>query len=132
MTKFVTVDESGLINGMYFDNPGDGIELSDEDWQSVGPGYKYLSGKLVAPEEKTPQEMAEEEDVIKIATNSATKQSLMQDATDKISVLQDAVTLGMATEEENENLIKWKTYRVLLNRVDAQVASQINWPTKPD
>lgn len=132
MTKYVTLDDDGFINGMYLDDPGEGIELSDEDWSSVGPGYKYLKGKLVAPAEKTEQQIKEEEDLNKKAANYSTKSSLMQESTDKISVLQDSVDLDMATDEEKESLVAWKKYRVLLNRVSADTASQIEWPNKPD
>ncbi|EJM0810154.1 tail fiber assembly protein [Escherichia albertii] len=36
--------------------------------------------------------------------------------------LQDAVDLGIVTEEETSLLAVWKKYRVLLNRVDTSVA----------
>ncbi|KKB22881.1 tail fiber assembly protein, partial [Escherichia coli] len=39
-----------------------------------------------------------------------------------IAPLQDAVDLDIATEEEASLLAAWKTYRVLLNRVDTSVA----------
>ncbi|MEH3974847.1 tail fiber assembly protein, partial [Escherichia fergusonii] len=45
---------------------------------------------------------------------------------------QDAVDLGMATEEETAALTEWKKYRVLLNRVDTSVALDIEWPMTPE
>lgn len=50
----------------------------------------------------------------------------------KIAPLQDAVDLGMATEEEKESLLEWKKYRVLLNRVDVSKAPEIDWPEPPE
>jgi hypothetical protein len=40
----------------------------------------------------------------------------------RIQTLSDAVDLDMATEEETALLTGWKTYRVLLNRVDISTA----------
>lgn len=56
------------------------------------------------------------------------KAKLLNEATQQIGVLQDAVDLGMATDEEVLNLKSWKQYRVLLNRVDVNSASDIEWP----
>lgn len=52
----------------------------------------------------------------------------MQLANDNITPLQDAVDLDMATDEEKENLLAWKKYRVLIMRVDT---SSPEWPTPP-
>ncbi|MEY0289881.1 tail fiber assembly protein, partial [Providencia rettgeri] len=38
---------------------------------------------------------------------------------------------SMATDEEKAQLIAWKKYRVLLNRVDTSLALDIDWPEKP-
>ncbi|NHN52693.1 tail fiber assembly protein [Providencia rettgeri] len=59
------------------------------------------------------------------------KQSLLAEANNAIAPLQDAVDLGMATDEEKAKLTAWKTYRVLLNRVDTSLAPNIDWPVKP-
>ncbi|EEQ4681892.1 tail fiber assembly protein [Escherichia coli] len=45
--------------------------------------------------------------------------------------LQDVVALEIATEENKALLVAWKTYRVLLNRVDTSTAPDIEWPTSP-
>ncbi|MBZ3682991.1 tail fiber assembly protein, partial [Providencia rettgeri] len=57
--------------------------------------------------------------------------TLLVDAANAIAPLQDAVDLGMATDEEKAKLTAWKTYRVLLNRVDTSLAPDIDWPQKP-
>lgn len=60
------------------------------------------------------------------------KQYLLNEATVAIGPLQDAVDLGIATDEEREQLREWKEYRVLLNRVDTSIAPNINWPENPE
>ncbi|EUD10919.1 MULTISPECIES: tail fiber assembly protein [Providencia] len=60
------------------------------------------------------------------------KQSLLAEANSAIAPLQDAVDLEMATDEEKTQLTAWKTYRVLLNRVDTSLAPDIDWPEKPE
>ncbi|RXN69530.1 tail fiber assembly protein [Providencia rettgeri] len=64
-----------------------------------------------------------------IAEAEYQKQALLNEATAVIAPLQDAVDLGIATDEERAQLIKWKEYRVLLNRIDVSTASDIDWPT---
>lgn len=60
------------------------------------------------------------------------KSNKLNDATIKISTLQDALDLGIATEDELAQLKEWKTYRVLLSRIDTSKASDVEWPKKPD
>ncbi|ENN8376335.1 tail fiber assembly protein [Providencia rettgeri] len=59
------------------------------------------------------------------------KQAFIVEANAVIALLQDAVELRMATDEEVTQLNAWKQYRVLLNRVDASTAPNIDWPQKP-
>ncbi|WP_336297869.1 tail fiber assembly protein [Providencia sp. PROV239] len=66
-----------------------------------------------------------------IAEAEMQKQSLLAEANNAIAPLQDAVDLGIATDEEKAKLTAWKTYRVLLNRVDTSTAPDIDWPQKP-
>ncbi|WP_421416493.1 tail fiber assembly protein [Serratia plymuthica] len=47
----------------------------------------------------------------------------------KIRLLQRALDLGIATDEEKESLIKLETYRALLNRVNPDDAPDIELPT---
>ncbi|MEF8649233.1 tail fiber assembly protein [Escherichia coli] len=46
----------------------------------------------------------------------------IQEFSEYIAPLQDAVDLEIATEEERSLLEAWNKYRVLLNRVDTSVA----------
>lgn len=49
-------------------------------------------------------------------------------ADDEIAWRQDAVDVGIATDEETTALADWKKYRVLLMRVDT---TDPDWPTPP-
>lgn len=55
-------------------------------------------------------------------------------STGKIAPLQDAVDLGIATDDETTSLTAWKNYRVLVNRVPTQSGypTQIEWPLMPE
>lgn len=136
--KFITVDASGNIMGMFLsedhisrEDENTSIELSDEDWESVGPGYVYVNGSLIPPPPKTPEEIQAEKNAGKIAANTAKKAQLIAAATDRISVLQDAVDLDMATADEIAALPLWKKYRVLLSRVDANTSDDVAWTETP-
>ncbi|EGJ7432493.1 tail fiber assembly protein [Escherichia coli] len=59
------------------------------------------------------------------------KTNLMAAAQVAIYPLQDAVDLGIATDEESAMLLAWKKYRVLLMRVDTSKAPDIEWPPQP-
>ncbi|WP_050583110.1 tail fiber assembly protein [Escherichia coli] len=74
---------------------------------------------------------AEAEKLFRVREAEETKNSLMQVASEHIAPLQDAVDLDIATEEEASLLAAWKTYRVLLNRVDTTVAADVEWPVAP-
>ncbi|MGL9721965.1 tail fiber assembly protein [Symbiopectobacterium sp.] len=72
------------------------------------------------------------------AESRAAQQTAQQALTSRLTVanariqaLSDAVDLGMATEEESTALTEWKTYRVLLNRIDINTAPDITWPEAP-
>nr|MBJ7892359.1 tail fiber assembly protein [Serratia sp. PAMC26656] len=50
----------------------------------------------------------------------------------RISPLQDAVDLNVATEQEKKKLIEWKHYRVALSRIETKEGADINWPKLPE
>lgn len=87
-------------------------------------GGSYSKGKFFPPE---PEPVTQEE-LLSQAQQQKTK--LMEDAGTKIAVLQDAVSLDMATQEEQALLTALQKYRVLLNRVDVSTAPEIDWPEK--
>ncbi len=63
-----------------------------------------------------------------IAEAEYQKQALLYEATVAIAPLQDAVDLGIATDEEREQLRAWKEYRVQVNRVDVGLGENVKWP----
>ncbi|WP_439412639.1 tail fiber assembly protein [Enterobacter ludwigii] len=67
-----------------------------------------------------------------IAITEGTQRRLLAEAREKIAILQDAVDLGMATEDEKFQLIEWKKYRVLLTRIKPEDVPEIEWPDKPE
>lgn len=67
------------------------------------------------------------------AVNSAVEllTRLMHEANTKIAPLNDAVELGIQTDEEITQLTEWKKYRVALSRIDTGTAPDIVWPEIP-
>lgn len=63
-----------------------------------------------------------------VAAADQQKKELIAQVTADISILQDAVALNMATDEEKSQLTSLQAYRVLLNRVDTSFAPDISWP----
>ncbi|VUT03098.1 tail fiber assembly protein [Klebsiella spallanzanii] len=63
-----------------------------------------------------------------VAAADQQKKELIAQVTADISILQDAVALNMATDEEKSQLTSLQAYRVLLNRVDTSLAPDIVWP----
>ncbi|ULH13099.1 tail fiber assembly protein [Serratia marcescens] len=59
------------------------------------------------------------------------KTRLLEEAEAVICVLERAVRLDMATDEEKAQLETWERYSVLLSRVDTS-APDIAWPDKPE
>ena len=62
---------------------------------------------------------------------SVKKNQLLAEATTQISYLQDAVDTEIASEQETQLLAEWKKYRVLVNRIDIELAPNINYPEMP-
>lgn len=70
----------------------------------------------------------EAEKLFRIREAEEKKARLIQEATDNIAILQDAVNLEIATNEENSQLDSWRKYRVLVSRIDTSTAPDIVWP----
>ncbi|ENH3197277.1 tail fiber assembly protein [Enterobacter roggenkampii] len=137
MGNYALVKDGQVINTIIWDGPqeapiefGGGIiaiEITSNEVASIG--YSYSEGKFIAPP-LTEEEKAQIKDAAQ-QSNLSSKGYLMKEASQRISVLQDAVDLDMATEDEAAALALWKKYRVLLSRVDSNTAKEINWPEKP-
>ena len=71
-----------------------------------------------------------EQNAFKIKQNKSLKNSLINEANEKISLLQDIIDLDMQEADEEAQLKQWKKYRILLNRIDASDINVI-FPEKP-
>ena len=135
MTKFY----SALTNGFYSEEmngdtiPEDAIEITDEEWGALLDGQS--KGKLISSDKKGrpvlkdyPAPTAEQ-----LAVMAASeKAKLLALATIAIDPLQDAADLEIATDKEAASLKAWKTYRVMVNRIDTSKAPNIDWPKAPE
>lgn len=122
-------------DGTYTDDawPKDAALLTDEEvltyWKQTPPEGKQLGSNEGRPTWVDLPLPTKEE---LIAQADSKKSHLLSVATAKISILQDAVDLDMATDEEAASLTAWKKYRVLLNRIDTSKAPDITWPEQPE
>ncbi|EAS9331685.1 tail fiber assembly protein [Salmonella enterica] len=118
-----TVYDTTTGNQVYISEPGP----LPENVTSVSPDgeYQKWDGKAWVKDEAA-------ETAARLREAEGTKSRLLQMASEKIAPLQDAVDLGLATDDEKAQLDEWKKYRVLVNRVDTSTAPKIDWPKKPE
>ncbi|EDE2174816.1 tail fiber assembly protein [Salmonella enterica] len=114
-----TVYDTTTGNQVYISAPGP----LPENVTSVSPDGKYQKwdGKAWVKDEAA-------ETAARLREAEGTKSRLLQMAAEKIAPLQDAVDLGLATDDEKVQLDEWKKYRVLVNRVDT---TNPDWPDVP-
>ncbi|EGA3601717.1 tail fiber assembly protein [Salmonella enterica] len=116
-----TVYDTTTGNQMYISDPGP----LPENVTSVSPGGEYQKwdskAKVWVKDEAA-------ETAARLREAEGNKSRLLQMASGKIAPLQDAVDLGIATDDEKAQLDEWKKYRVLVNRVDT---SNPDWPEQP-
>ena len=102
-------------------------EINKEDVPDELPerldGNWVFDGKKIAPRIIPESEL--------IAQAEETRAQLMAEANQKITPLQDALDLDIATEDELAQLRAWKTYRVLLSRMDTSTVPDVDWPVQP-
>jgi len=134
MKSWAIIKDGVVINTFLWDGEGvyqheEGTTLVEYDDSNIaGPGYLY-DGKSFSRPPLTDEEQAII-DKQNIESVSAMKQRLIDEAMLNISILQDAIDMEMATDDEKASLSSWKKYRVLLNRVDAS-GKNISWPSMP-
>ncbi|EKY9179988.1 tail fiber assembly protein [Salmonella enterica] len=114
-----TVYDTTTGNQIYISAPGP----LPENVTSVSPDgeYQKWDGKAWVKDEAA-------ETAARLREAEGTKRRLLQMASGKIAPLQDAVDLGIATDDEKAQLDEWKKYRVLVNRVDT---ANPDWPDVP-
>lgn len=127
----VIYPENMIEDGSYGDSlPSDLTELTEEEmisyWKVSPPDNKRLGSENGRPAwVDIPPRTAEE----LIAMAEQERSSLRAIADAEIAWRQDAVDVGIATDEETVALAEWKKYRVLLMRVDT---AKPVWPTHPE
>lgn len=128
---FVSLNEQDYINAMLiaFDEADASnyvaqnlAELSQTEFESVGPDCQLISGQVVKGHAIEP--------VLDAEAKQAILSARIRDASEKIQTLADAIELNMAEEGDNERLTAWKKYRVLLSQLDASTSLK-EWPTPP-
>ncbi|EPK3354405.1 tail fiber assembly protein [Providencia rettgeri] len=67
-----------------------------------------------------------------VAQAEQEKLQRLDEANSTITYLQDAIEVDLDDDDYHAKLTAWKTYRVLLNRVDTSLAPNIDWPEKPE
>ncbi|HEK7316071.1 TPA: tail fiber assembly protein [Yersinia enterocolitica] len=114
--------------------PCDLIEITDETFQEyfieLAPAGKYRTANSRGLPEWAEVPPPTKESLVAMAESE--RQNRLAVATATIAPLQDAVELGIATEEEKTRYASWRKYRVLLSRVDTTVAPSIVWPPEPE
>jgi len=85
--------------------------------------YRYSDGVFSAL-------VTDAENAVLIASSRLAAE--MDEANRTIAPLQDAVDIGIATDEEITRLAEWKRYRVELSRIDTSKAPDIEWPVRPE
>ncbi|MDU6387152.1 MULTISPECIES: tail fiber assembly protein [unclassified Pantoea] len=128
---FVAINNENYINGMLIafteaeaqNYKSQSLsEVSQEQFESIGPDYQLVDGKIVKGEPLIP--------VLSKEANQAILFARIRDASEKIQTLADALDFGMGQEGDNERLTAWKKYRVLLSHVDISKPLP-EWPTAP-
>lgn len=67
----------------------------------------------------------------RIYRNESKKQQFINEAIQKIALLQDIIDLNMQESNEEDMLKKWKQYRILLTRIDTNQLD-VKWPELPE
>lgn len=139
MASYALISAGKVTNTILWDGPEDApmefeegvtyVEIPDGAGTFPSAGWSYDGSSFTAPPLTAEEEAAITQAAL--TANVSLKQSLMDEASNKISVLQDAVDLEMATDAETAALPLWKKYRVLLNRIDANTSETVAWPDKP-
>lgn len=136
MANYALVKDKKVFNTVVWDGEEE-VSFGDDvsavlipEGDAVSIGYSYDGKKFTAPDLTAEQKAAQ--DAAAVSMNNTLKSTLMSEASQRISVLQDAVDLDMATDDETKALPLWKKYRVLLSRIDADISGTVTWPEKPE
>ena len=133
-SNYAVIQDGSVVNVIVWDGntdtwspPEGSAAVRVPDGLGVSVGWTYDESTFIAPPAPpvvppTPAEI--------LSVNTSIRNSLLVNATAAIAPLQDAVDIGEATADDTAMLLKWKTYRVAVNRVDLTQASP-TWPAPP-
>lgn len=110
--------------------PTDLVDVDEDQYRALmkdcAAGKTISAGKDGKPIAETA--VRQEADIV--AANERERDARLAEATVRIAPLQDAFDLDLATDEEKTLLTQWRTYRMLVNRVDINLAGP-EWPEQP-
>lgn len=110
------------------------VEIADDNHpfkaEPLATGYVWISDAKGYPQlAKVEEPLFNHEQLVNAA--DLEKSRLITVASDAIAPLKDAVDLGIATDKEVYFYDEWRKYRVLVSRVDTNLAPDIIWPSQP-
>ncbi|MBL5965939.1 tail fiber assembly protein [Lelliottia amnigena] len=113
--------------------PDDGCDVSDAVYREFTaeppPGKMRITGVDGMPAWQALPPLTKEQ-LVNLMEQQ--RQMLRSKADLEISWRQDAADAGMITEKEMAELALWKTYRVLVMRLDSSTVPKIIWPSLPE
>ncbi|NUF49930.1 tail fiber assembly protein [Gilliamella sp. ESL0250] len=138
--------QSFYIDEINHEIPADSIEITAEQhnelYSAINAGCIIFDDLMYSDPKPSPfhkwnkknkkwilDEDAKNDNIIK--NNQNLKNSLINEANEKISLLQDIIDLDMQDADEEAQLKAWKKYRILLTRVDASDINAV-FPAKPE
>lgn len=133
MKKFYSASQNGFYSSEIHgdDMPDDVVEITEEKWVKLLEGQG--NGKVISSDKNgkpvlvsAPEPTAEEMSVF----NADKKTRLLNESSQIISILQDAVNFDIATDKEKSSLPEWQKYRVLLSRINTS-EEKMKWPQEP-
>ena len=134
MSVYALIESDFVVNIVLWDGnvetwtPPEGqLAVECPEHLAVTIGSKYINSEFVLePPRQIPESTPEEI----LQMNTALRDAYLSVAALAIAPLQDAVDLGEATTDESVSLLKWKKYRIAVNRVDVSTKGP-GWPEQP-
>jgi hypothetical protein len=125
--KFFRDTETGAV--FAFDDDVEALRRDAGGWAFIGPDGVELPSVYPMTLEPTTDSTPP---VVPLTSEQvqSERDGLLQLAALRIAPLQDAVDIGDATAAEEAQLLAWKKYRVVLNRLDLTV-NPVSWPAPP-
>lgn len=116
--------------------PQDCIEISDNEYLSLlsaqDAGKQIIKDGNGRPVAVTPPPPSDAQLELSVAREKALR---LDEAARQIAPLEDAIELGMATDDEKARLLLWRQYRIAVSRIDDPAFQQgyphVTWPLTP-